>query len=469
MPRATGRVYVLLTGVVVLAATAVRAAGLSGDLWLDEVWSLSLAAAAASPLDVILTVRHDNNHWLNTLYLYALGPDRPAYAYRLLSFAAGVGAVVLAGVIGRRDGPLEGLLTAGLVGGSYLLIHYSSEARGYAPAAFFALAGFALLQRQVGDPRWGRAALFACVAVLGLLSHLTFLYVYAGLLAWTFAVLVRKGDGGPGGAALVAMHAVPLAAAVALYAVNVRHMDIGGGEVRPLAAVVWETVGVAVGLPGSPVAAAAVAAAAVGELVAARRDRPGEWVFFAVACLAGPAALLAAGRRDDHYPRYFLVAVPFVLLLLARVLARGFRAGGLIRLACAAAVLGSVAGNGVRVAEFLRHGRGHYRDALAYCLARTPPGRVITIGGDHDFRNRLVIDYHARSFPDRAIEYVPRDRWSDAEPVWAYIHDFDAKPRPADWVLGPNGRLYRYAATFRYSGLAGWNWHVYRLDPADRL
>jgi hypothetical protein len=467
MARATGRGYVLLTGVVVLAAAAVRAAGLSGDLWLDEVWSLSLAAAADSPLDVIAAIRHDNNHWLNTLYLYALGPDRPAYAYRLLSFAAGVGAVVLAGLIGRRDGPVEGVLAAGLVGGSYILIHYSSEARGYAPAAFFALAGFALLQRQVTDPRWGRAALFAGVAVLGLLSHLTFLYVYAGLLAWTFAVLVRKGDGAPGGAALVAMHAVPLVAAVALYAVNVRHMDIGGGEVRPLLEVVWETVGVAVGLPGSPAVAAAVAAAAVGELVAARRDRPGEWVFFAIACLAGPAALLAAGRRDDHYPRYFLVAVPFVLLLLARLLARGFRAGGLIRFACAAVVLAFVIGNGVRVADFLRHGRGHYRDALAYCVGHTPPGRAVTVGSDHDFRNRMVIDYHARSFPGRTIEYVPRDRWTGSAPVWMIVHDFEPEPRPEPTVVGPNGLSYTHAATFRYSGLSGWNWHVYRRD-ADR-
>jgi hypothetical protein len=260
------------------------------------------------------------------------------------------------------------------------------------------------------------------------------------------------------------MHMLPLAIAVALYAVNVRHMDIGGGENRPLLEVVWETVGVAVGLPASPVVAAVVAAAVIGELVAARKEWSGEWVFFVVACLIGPAVLLAAGRRDDHYPRYFLVAVPFVLLLLARVLARGLRSGDLVRLVCGVAVLAFVVGNGARVADFLRHGRGHYREALEYCVEQTPPGRAVTIGSDHDFRNRMVIDHHARSFPGRVIEYVPEDRWSAADPIWVFVHDFEDEPRPAASVVGPNGRGYTYAATYRYSGLSGWNWHVYRLN-----
>ena len=45
------RATALLTGVVVVVATVVRAAGLFGDLWLDEIWSLSLAAAADFPVE----------------------------------------------------------------------------------------------------------------------------------------------------------------------------------------------------------------------------------------------------------------------------------------------------------------------------------------------------------------------------------------------------------------------------------
>src|SRR5512143_455296 len=43
-----------------------------GDLWLDEIWSIFFAEAARSPCEILTLFRHDNNHVLNTLYLYAI-------------------------------------------------------------------------------------------------------------------------------------------------------------------------------------------------------------------------------------------------------------------------------------------------------------------------------------------------------------------------------------------------------------
>jgi hypothetical protein len=42
-------------------------------VWLDELWSLANADAVRSPLEVLTGVHSDNNHYLYTLYLLALG------------------------------------------------------------------------------------------------------------------------------------------------------------------------------------------------------------------------------------------------------------------------------------------------------------------------------------------------------------------------------------------------------------
>ncbi len=42
-------------------------------VWLDELWSLANADAVSSPLEVLTGVHSDNNHYLYTLYLLAIG------------------------------------------------------------------------------------------------------------------------------------------------------------------------------------------------------------------------------------------------------------------------------------------------------------------------------------------------------------------------------------------------------------
>jgi hypothetical protein len=44
-------------------------------VWLDEPWSLANADAVRSPLEVFTSVHSDNNHYLYTLYLLAIGDN----------------------------------------------------------------------------------------------------------------------------------------------------------------------------------------------------------------------------------------------------------------------------------------------------------------------------------------------------------------------------------------------------------
>ena len=62
----------LATALVALAA-ALRIPGLLTDFWLDEVWSLEMALAIDSPLQVFTAIRTFNNHHLNSLLLFVIG------------------------------------------------------------------------------------------------------------------------------------------------------------------------------------------------------------------------------------------------------------------------------------------------------------------------------------------------------------------------------------------------------------
>ena len=103
-----------------------------GDLWLDEAWSLKLVAGISSPWAVFWEISHDNNHFLNSLWLAWLGPDEPAWAYRIPALVLGTLAIPLAAVIGWRRGRAGAVVAAWFVALSMPLVIYGSEARGYA-------------------------------------------------------------------------------------------------------------------------------------------------------------------------------------------------------------------------------------------------------------------------------------------------------------------------------------------------
>ncbi|NJL58470.1 MAG: hypothetical protein HC887_01260 [Desulfobacteraceae bacterium] len=125
-----------LPGVFLLSSALIISAA-RGDLWLDEIWSLSFALTSHSLTDIFTQFRHDNNHVLNTLFLYCIGEQKMLWVYRLFSVVSGIGSVFLGAYIAKKNwGYPEALCSAVLIGTSYPLVIYYSEARGYAPAIF---------------------------------------------------------------------------------------------------------------------------------------------------------------------------------------------------------------------------------------------------------------------------------------------------------------------------------------------
>jgi hypothetical protein len=129
----SGGPLLLLAALIVIAAI-LRIVAAHNDLWLDELISLDLVSAAKTPWQIFTAIHSDNNHYLNSLYLYFLGSQDHPVRYRYLSVLCGVSLVPAGYWLLARRSRVEGLILAGLFACSYPFIHFSSEARGYAGA-----------------------------------------------------------------------------------------------------------------------------------------------------------------------------------------------------------------------------------------------------------------------------------------------------------------------------------------------
>lgn len=469
--------FTLWLVLIVAVSAAARWSGMTCDLWLDEIWSLGLVRDVKAPWEILTRVLHDNNHPLNSLWLWLLPPTGPAWIYRLLAWVAGALTVLLAGFVGRRlfarlhpeaggaAADAAGLITAVLAGSSHLLGHYASEARGYAPAVAAALlAGLALLHRgERGAGRW--AVVYAFAAIVGLLAHLVMAFVLAAALAWTLVGLAWKREAWQAGVKdLLAWHGGPWAFFAAYYFGFVRRLSIGGGPENPLLGVLGDTAAFAFGFPAAagPLALAVTLTVVVAGLVAiARRDR-GLAGFFLLAVVVLPLLGPAFGRFQLLFPRYFIISAAFAVILAGYVGARAWSGGLAARLAVLTVLALGLAGNAAHGLRLAQDGRGQYRAALQY-LADDAPDGIVTVTADADFRNRPVIGYHAAtSGLARRIRYVPADRVPRAGVAWFLVHRLDGAPPSADVVTDRWGNAYQLARGFPHAPLSGWDWDAYR-------
>jgi hypothetical protein len=387
-----------------------RLRGLFTDFWLDEIWGLRIALDASSPLALITRIHYDTNHPLVSIFMHALGPLRHWEWYRLLSFACGLGTIA---VVPQRTYRI-------LASISFPLIVYSSEARGYAPAAFFLVLASVV---------WRKSALgFGIAIVLAILSHLSAVAVYLGFLAVDLVALSPAR--GQARVPVLHRHILPIAFGAFYYLVKVRHLVAGGGPRWSLSDAITGAASLAAGGPEGPGVVATLLAVVTFAIVAIEivrraRARDLDALFFGVAILVGPAIAAASYRCPCVLPRHFFVCIPFVLMLFASFFER-------VRWGIALFVVV----NAIQILPFLRYGRGQYQRALH------DVGPVVS--GDSAFRDRMLIDFYNPS-----LRYVPRSQ----NPEWLLVET--------------NGPIPGYALVraYPYGGISGWTWYVYRRVP----
>jgi hypothetical protein len=459
--------YGLVFIVILVIATAARVPGLFSEFWLDEIWTLRIADGLHSPLDILTSVQDSNNHHLNTLFFYLLGHQEHWFVYRLHSLVAGVGIVAFAWLIAARFGALEKLLAAGLTAVSYLAIHFSSEARGYAMAVFFAFATLWAALRFADRRDVGSAALIWMSACLGWLSHLSYVDAFAALVVWLPIRLWKACDSRREALwrSVLAL-GVPVTFAGAFYLFDIRRMTIQGAPDYRLSEVLTKAASYTGGGPGRGALTVAVALLAVLILAAGigaiARRRDDSWIFYALVIFFVPATVLAVLRPEVLFVRYFLVSIGFGLVAAALFLADLLRSGAAGRAAAAMLIAGFVIGNALNTARFYRYGRGGYLEALRH-IAMTSPGPVATLGGDLDFRNAMVVDFYQRYLPPgKTVDYVTHEQYPPEGPEWVVLHRIGSLGDVYPSIDDSLGNTFLLDLVEPYSDLSGWYWLVYR-------
>jgi hypothetical protein len=461
----------VLIAAVLIAASVVRILPAFGDFWLDEIWTYHSVRNLDAATGVFNRIHHSNNNHLNSLFLYWIGDRSDWFAYRIPSLVAGIGTVALATALAWRRTRLEAVFAALLTGACFALIHFSSEARGYSLGVFFALAATYSLERDLARPRWWRQWLFGACSILGFLSHLVFLFYYVGAVAQSAWRLLRRTNDRRGATLhLARLHALPVAAFLWLYAVDLRHLQVGGGNPTDFSELFSKTVGYTLGLPAVSELALPylLLAGAIGlaGLRLAWREGDDSWILMAIAIFAAPLIVLGLMRPRVVAVRYFLIGIALLLLLASRLLAALYEAGGWRRGLCLTAIAVFLIGNAAHTVPFLERGRGGYLDALLF-MARHSDGPRITAGSDHDFRNEIVLRFYKRHLPDgKVLVYYPRGSSPPGGTEWLIAHRPRRPEHPPPRIHDGAGNRYELAAEFDHAAISGFYWALYRNASA---
>ena len=306
------RVLQVLYALVILAAAR-------GDLWLDEIWSLMFVEQVDTAVELFTDQKHDNNHLLNSIYLYVMGSGRPMMGYRMFSVLSGIGTLFLMGHLGRKWNPLAGFLAVNFTGLSYPLVLYASEARGYGPAIFFSLCAFWCLVDLLMENDTSKRPWFWLTAILAMLSHSSSFLVLLSMGAWfSCVVLLPPADWKKGLLNGVATFLIPVLVAVGLYLGFIREMGIGGGPVYSKIQVAYTVASFALGFPLQGVFPMLALGGFCVFLVAGSLHLKGDGtrleLFFPFVLAVFPVVIIWVTQPEVLYFRYFLLTFPFFYL-----------------------------------------------------------------------------------------------------------------------------------------------------------
>ncbi len=463
--------WIALGGVFFLGLV-LRVGGSTGELWLDELWSLALVAPLTSASQVFTAIRHENNHYLISLWMWMLGPDRDWWMYRVPSILAGMVAVVAAIRIGLRQSRATAFVAALLFSLSYLAVFYSSEARGYAIAGSMALVGYDCMDQFLRSRAWQSAAGYGIAVVIGMMGNLSFVSVAVALGLWSVAGLPWRERTWKSARQLVGLHAAPVALLGVLWYVDVRHMAAGNGPQLGLWPVLFETISYAFGLPGTcpgrcNCGGSVCVCCLAGCCMARQRDPALDILRRGCGCRSAGAAALDRARVS------FPAILPGECVCPLYPGFTGDRQGvGYASAAHAPADRGGLAawtlGNLLLSVQLWQVGRGHYKDAIEYISANTPGGNA-QVGSVQDFRAQLLFGYYEKYLPlAQRPDFLREEAVAQLRPPWLLltISPYELPDLPARITRAP-GLDYVLVKQFPSVKLSGFVAGVYqRADLA---
>lgn len=458
--------------ILVALAGALRVLATHNDLWLDEIISFQIANAVKSPWQIFSGVHSDNNHYLNTLYLYLVRRQSDEQVYRHLSVVFGMGLVPAGYWLLARRSRVEAVILAGLLACSYPLIHFSSEARGYSGALLGSVLAYAALVRCMEQGDWRQSLLmgltYGLALVLAVLSHLTSCLIWLPLAAGSFLIFMGRPGRIKSASLWIAINALPAGVLTALYFLDLRYLTQLGGPPMTPAHGLGRLLSLALGWPARDAVTVWIVllpllGLTVWQLAAMRKSGDSSWNLLALIYVT-PMVCMLFLRPAFFSPRYFLVIVPFVYVSLAMLLARllEVRAGRSVLTVVLALF---VAGQAYLYLRFLRVGRGQISAGLQYMIAHTP-SPAIRVASNQDFRALTELNYFApRLLGDRQLAYVTVENQAKFPADWYIFHreGYD-QPGPA-LLYNQNQPAWYRAAYFGSSELSGQAWTIYSHQP----
>lgn len=462
----------LLLAVLVILSAVVRFIPIHNDLWLDELVSLRMASMVKTPGQIFTALHTDNNHYLNTLYLYFVKNQNSPAVYRGLSLLWGVLLVPAGYWFLARRSRVEAMIFAGLLAGSYPLIHFSAEARGYSGALLGSTLAAAALARWMAENNGKGQSFFlgliyAGGLILAVLSHLTALLIWFPLAAGSLVILLERRERMRWIAGWMAVNFLPASVFAAIYFFDLRFLTESGGQPMRVSHGLARLLALGLGVPGRGTVAVWLLVAPLAGLMAwqlAKERNSGDPLWLAMALIyAMPAMCVLVLHPGFFSPRYFLIVLPFLYAGVAMLLARlcSARKGGMI---VAAVLVLFVAGQARLYSKFLEAGHGHFTAALEYMMAHTPSPRVI-VTSNQDYRASVELSYYApRLLKHQQLLYVPQEN-SSLQPDWYILHQEGYEiAGPASLSVPGQPEWFR-VAYFGASELSGQAWTIYSHQP----
>ena len=121
-----------------------------------------------------------------------------------------------------------------------------------------------------------------------------------------------------------------------------------------------------------------------------------------------------------------------------------------------------IAGQALRIDPLLKLGRGGYSRALAY-ISKNSSSVITYVGSDQDFRNGMLVEFYAPlAAKDKIIQYVERSKWSQTRPDWMLTHSQNLSLQAPQDIVASEIGFYRLVEEYRFAGVSGWNWFLYR-------
>jgi hypothetical protein len=468
---ARARRAVLPLTAVVAAGLAVRVWCAQGPLWLDEIWSIENLAPLTHSWQVFWGISHDNNHFLNSLWLYwATSFSADALMLRALSIAMGALTVAMMARLGARRNPAAALAAAAMTALSYFFVNYSVEARGYAGSALALVVGFEALERSIAQPHSRARFLLAAAMGIGLLWHLAIAPAVALFALICVGEERRKiGRWEPALSATIRIFtptlvaAIPAVGFVAAGIFVVGHFTIGGVRafdvneaLAAIADMARDAIGINIAAP-----AWVVLTACAGAILAALRLRlvlDHRRIAYAAILLALPAAVFVLRPPNAPIPRYYLICALFLILLLAEVFGGLWRAGSWRRWGALAALVAILVGDASLLARFQASKAPSWPEALAAISESGQP----RLASSFDDRIGKFVQYYNRSHAP--LDLVARADWCAKQPQWFIAETAVVPDLPQALDLQASDCRVHYDFVRRYEswGLSKVGWALYR-------